>query len=154
MRKKIFRNIGKVLLLLAFMILASIIMIRSFFDGIGKGNDILSEIEFDFHGEVIYKTTIDGGYGIIGLSLDSTSIDIPKFDPRTASEQYFCIIKNDSAEIILTSVSNFELGDYFSFYSDSNVLTVTRNDSVIFNEPPRFYSVIGKNRWLKDYHNL
>lgn len=129
-------------------------MIRSFFDGIGKGNDILSEIEFDFHGEVIYKTTIDGGYGIIGLSLDSTSIDIPKFDPRTASEQYFCIIKNDSAEIILTSVSNFELGDYFSFYSDSNVLTVTRNDSVIFNEPPRFYSVIGKNRWLKDYHNL
>lgn len=154
MNKNSKHNIRTILLFVALFVIASVLMINSFFKSVAEGKEILEEISFDFHGEVIYKTVIDGGYGLVGLKLDSVSNNITKYDPRSSSSQYFCVISNDSAEVVLTSVLNTEIGDYFSFNSKSGNLTIRRGDSIISNEPPRFFSGVGKNKWLKDNHKL
>lgn len=97
-----------------------------------------------FSGVVIDKKVIDPDWGIVSLELDSSTVEV--YDVRDSSPFYYCVIKEEKAEIIEYGLSDLYIGDSIIVDGIKDEITIYRKGNMIDN---RKLFVLTEKMWLK-----
>lgn len=91
------------------------------------------------------------GRGIIRVNIVESNINY--YDPRDVQQNYYCIIKNNAAEIYGTSASYVNVGDTILIDGSSKVLNYYNKKKMgkvkMWIGPPSFFKMIKKRGYQK-----
>lgn len=98
---------------------------------------------------VVYFINKDIGNGYHGRGIIRVNIiksNITHYDPRDSQVNYYCIIKNNMAEIYGTSASYLNIGDTIKIDAESKILNFNNKNKSgkirMWIGPPQFFKMI------------
>jgi len=100
---------------------------------------------------VVYKIDKVKGYNGFGVAnLKVLKSNVKMYDPRSKNEYYYCMLKNDRAEIYDIHVRAMSLGDTIKIDTKNKVIFYvnegrTEEGTIIVNTDDSFYNYIKKH---------
>lgn len=87
---------------------------KRFEEEIKKSEQHFEKFNYSFIGSITYKKSFSPNRGFAGLKLTYTEIDY--YDIRDSTSYYFCVIRNDSAEVYFNNGwGRMNIGDVILF---------------------------------------
>lgn len=88
-----------------------------------SSEEYFKEFNYSFSGRVIYAERFFPEHvGFVGLKLTQTDINF--YDVRDSSDNYFCVIRNDTAEVFIRKMYDVEVGDVFKFDGEMDEISI------------------------------